>query len=207
MLLVYFGLSPFVSALLVGAVAVVIGLVIGLITLRTRGPAFIISTVALLLMMCSAGPAGNRPGRDQGRGRWQSTRGCSRSWPSPSVAFWVAVAGALWGYSLSYLRPTVFLTIAVASEMVLMVIIGGNGTVAGPVVGAVLLVFVNEFSIARFGSSELNIVVTGLLLIVLLFFPAGIVGEPARTPPVAPYPRLKLADAPNRAELRSCALS
>jgi len=30
-LLVYFGLSPFVSALLVGAVAVVIGLVIGLI--------------------------------------------------------------------------------------------------------------------------------------------------------------------------------
>ena len=99
-------------------------------------------------------------------------------------AFWVAVAGALWGYSLSYLRPTVFLTIAVAA---LMVNIGGKGTVAGPVVGAVLLVFVNEFSIARFGSSELNIVVTGLLLIVLLFFPAGIVGEPARTPPVAPY--------------------
>lgn len=47
--------------------------------------------------------------------------------------FWVAVVGALWGYSLSYLRPTIFLTIAVAAEMVLMVIIGGKGTVAGPV--------------------------------------------------------------------------
>jgi len=115
------------------------------------------------------------------------------------------VAGALWGYSLSYLRPTVFLTIAVAAEMVLMVIIGGTGHGGRPRRGRGAVV--NEFSIARFGSSELHIVVTGLLLIVLLFFPAGIVGEPARTPPVAPYPRLGLADAPNRAELRSCALS
>jgi branched-chain amino acid transport system permease protein len=42
----------------------------------------------------------------------------------------------------------------------------------------VLLVLVNEFSVARFGSSELNLVVTGvLLLVVLLFFPAGIVGS------------------------------
>ena len=62
--------------------------------------------------------------------------------------------------------------------MVLMAIIGGRGTVAGPVLGAILLVAVNELSVARFGSSELNIVVTGvILLVVLIFFPLGIVGS------------------------------
>jgi branched-chain amino acid transport system permease protein len=92
-------------------------------------------------------------------------------------AFFVAVVGSFWGYSLSYLRPTVFLTIAVAAQMVLMVIIGGRGTVAGPVVGAVLLVALDEASIAWFGATELNIVVTGgLMIIVLLFFPEGVVG-------------------------------
>ncbi|HLE95582.1 MAG TPA: branched-chain amino acid ABC transporter permease, partial [Acidimicrobiia bacterium] len=92
-------------------------------------------------------------------------------------AFWVGAAGAVWGYSLTYLRPTIFFTIAIAAEMVLMSIIGGRGTVAGPVVGAVLLVALNEISVSQFGSNELNIVVTGaIMLVVLMFFPLGVVG-------------------------------
>ncbi|HSL25817.1 MAG TPA: branched-chain amino acid ABC transporter permease, partial [Acidimicrobiia bacterium] len=92
-------------------------------------------------------------------------------------AFFVGAAGAIWGYSLTYLRPTIFFIIGVAAQMVLMVIIGGRGTVAGPVVGAVLLVALNEISVSQFGSNELNIVVTGvIMLVVLLFFPQGIVG-------------------------------
>ena len=78
---------------------------------------------------------------------------------------------------MSYLRPTIFFIIGVAAQMVLMVIIGGRGTVAGPAVGAVLLVTLNEVAVSQFGSSELNIVVTGvILLVVLLFFPLGVVG-------------------------------
>ncbi|HSK94985.1 MAG TPA: branched-chain amino acid ABC transporter permease [Euzebyales bacterium] len=228
--LLYFGLSPLVTALFGGLVAVVVGLVIGLITLRTRGPAFIISTIALLLMVRLWFDNWDRIGGSNGASlplppfpvAWAKApfyyamlvtaigavylayrvrhskfglglRAIAQDEIKAEVAgidtrmykvmafavsvFWVAVAGAIWGYSLSYLRPTIFLTIAVAAEMVLMVIVGGKGTVAGPVVGAVLLVFVHEFSVARFGSSELNLVVTGgLLLIVLLFFPAGVVG-------------------------------
>jgi ABC-type branched-subunit amino acid transport system permease subunit len=42
---------------------------------------------------------------------------------------------------------------------------------------AVLFVAANEFFVARFGASELNIAATGALLIcALLFFPDGIVG-------------------------------
>ena len=87
------------------------------------------------------------------------------------------MAGALWGYYLTYLGPTIFLTILVGAKFVLMTILGGRGTVAGPVVGAVVFIVANEFFVASFGATELNIAATGLLLIlVLLFFPEGIVG-------------------------------
>jgi branched-chain amino acid transport system permease protein len=93
-------------------------------------------------------------------------------------AFFPGVVGALWGYSLAYLRPVIFLIIAVAARMVLMVIVGGRGTVAGPVIGAVLIIALDEASVTFFGSSELNLVITGaILVVVLLFFPAGIVGS------------------------------
>ena len=49
-LLVYQGWSPFLIAPVAGLVGMAVGVVVGLITLRTRGPAFIIATIALLLM-------------------------------------------------------------------------------------------------------------------------------------------------------------
>ena len=49
-LLYYDGISPFLTAPLGGLAAVALGFLAGFITLRTRGPAFIISTIALLFM-------------------------------------------------------------------------------------------------------------------------------------------------------------
>jgi len=230
-LLVYYGWSPFITALLSGVVAVAVGTVVGLITLRTRGPAFIISTVALMLMvriwfdnweligganglslplltlsdfglvkvpfyygmlLCAAGSTylAYRIKRSKlGLGlraiahdevKAQSAGIDVNQYKIMAFAisvFFVAVVGALWGYSLSYLRPTVFLTLAVAAQMVLMVLLGGRGSIAGPVLGSALFVLLNEYSVAQFGSSEINIAVMGLfLVIVLLFFPEGIVG-------------------------------
>ena len=48
--LYYYNVSPFLTAVAGGLAAVALGFVAGLITLRTRGPAFIISTIALLFM-------------------------------------------------------------------------------------------------------------------------------------------------------------
>lgn len=230
-LLVYQGWSPFVTAPVAGLVGMALGVVVGLITLRTRGPAFIIATIALLLMSALVfdnwelvGGANGlslpipQYSRDWARVPFYAGMAVTAigsvllSWKvahsklglglralaqdetkaevlgintrrykiiayALSAAF-PAVAGAIWGYSLTYVRPSVFFTIAIAAQMVLMAIIGGRGTVAGPVVGAVLLVAVNEGSVARFGSSELNIVVTGaILLVVLIFFPLGVVGS------------------------------
>jgi branched-chain amino acid transport system permease protein len=92
-------------------------------------------------------------------------------------AFFPGMAGAIWGYSLTYLRPTAFFLISVAAQMVLMAIIGGRGTVAGPVIGAFFLVSLNELSIRYFGASELNLTITGVVMVLaLLFFPMGLVG-------------------------------
>jgi len=93
-------------------------------------------------------------------------------------AFFIGFVGGIWGYTLTYLRPVAFLAIAVAARMVLMAIVGGRGTVAGPVVGAVVIFAVDEFAVRQFGDTSLNIVVAGsLLVLALLFFPQGIIGS------------------------------
>lgn len=230
-LLVYQGWSPFLIAPVAGLVGMAVGVVVGLITLRTRGPAFIIATIALLLMASLVFDNWELVGGANGLSlplpafprewvrvpfyaamaviaiasvllSWKvahsklglGLRALAQDETKAEVlgintrrykiiayalsAIFPAMAGAVWGYSLTYVRPSVFFTIGIAAQMVLMAIIGGRGTVAGPVMGAVLLVAVNEMSVARFGSSELNIVVTGvILLIVLIFFPLGIVGS------------------------------
>jgi branched-chain amino acid transport system permease protein len=90
----------------------------------------------------------------------------------------IGSAGAIWGYYLTYLRPSIFLMVSLGTMIVLMAILGGRGTVAGPVIGAAVMIGINEFVVAKLGATELNIVITGLILIfVLLFFPEGIVGS------------------------------
>ena len=228
--LYYYDVSPFLTAVVGGLAAVALGFVAGLITLRTRGPAFIISTIALLFMFLlifenveylggTAGlplPVVPLP-RDWLKAPFfyamllaavgsivlsyqvahskfgLGLRAIAEDETKAEVAgvptrfykilafalsaFWVGFVGAMWGYSLSFVRPTLFFTVAISAQMVLMAIIGGRGTVAGPVVGAVLIMAINEFSITQFGSSEINIVIAGVLLVtVLLFFPFGIVG-------------------------------
>lgn len=230
LLLLELGWSPFATALLSGTVAMGLGVVAGLITYRTRGPSFIISTIALLLVVTLLMDNWSYLGGSNGLSlplvpvhvSWikvpfyyamlaaaagavalgyrvaHSKFGLAlRAIAADEVkaetsgintrryklmafalsAFFPGVVGALWGYSISYLRPVIFLIIAVAARMVLMAIVGGRGTVAGPVIGAVLIVAFDETSVALFGSSELNLAVTGALMaLMLLFFPGGIVG-------------------------------
>ncbi|HVR31329.1 MAG TPA: branched-chain amino acid ABC transporter permease [Acidimicrobiia bacterium] len=230
MLLLELGWSPFVTAPLAGLFAMMLGLVAGLITYRTHGPSFIISTIALLLVVTllmdnwsylggSSGLSLPLPGFDVtwlkvpfyyamfiaavgsvllGYRVQHSKFGLAlRAIAADEVkaeaagistrrfkvmafalsAFFPGAVGAIWGYSLAYLRPVIFLLIAIAARMVLMTIIGGRGTVAGPVIGAALVIFLDEVSVTLFGATELNLVITGALLIVtLLFFPMGVVG-------------------------------
>src|SRR5512140_689849 len=51
MLFVFFQVSPFLTAPMAGIAAMLSGLLFGLIALRTRGATFIISTIALVLLL------------------------------------------------------------------------------------------------------------------------------------------------------------
>lgn len=227
-----FNIPVFYSAPFAGLMAMLVGFVVGFITLRVRGPSFIIATVALVLltrvaldnwdyvqgargmtlplliedrvyakipfyyaMLVIASGAVYLSYRIRHSKFGLGLRAISQDEIKAESAgiptnwykilafalsgFFIGAAGAIWGHYLNYLQPAIFLMILVGAQMVLMSILGGKGTVAGPVVGAVLVILINEAILSSpFGSSELNIFMTGLLmLLVLLFFPNGLVGS------------------------------
>lgn len=230
-MLIHLDIPVFLSAPFAGVIALLFGLVIGLITLRVKGPSFIISTVALVLvariLIDNWAFVGGANGislplfsRDAATAKIPfyygmliiaigavygsyrirhsklglGLRAISQDEIKAESAgiptnmykilafalsgFFIGAAGSLWGHYSSYLSPGSFLLILVGAQMVLMSILGGKGTVAGPAVGAVTVVLVNEFFLSNFGGTELNIFGTGLLLLlVLMFFPDGIVGS------------------------------
>jgi branched-chain amino acid transport system permease protein len=78
---------------------------------------------------------------------------------------------------ITYLNPA-DAGFAVALNGILYVVIGGTGTLAGPIVGALVMTIMPEL-FRLFG--EARLLVFGLLLIlVTIFFPQGIVGGARR---------------------------
>jgi branched-chain amino acid transport system permease protein len=86
-----------------------------------------------------------------------------------------AAAGAFYANYFLFVDPTIVLPLALSVEIVLMAIIGGLGTVAGPVLGAVLLKLSSEIFRSYF--EQANLLIYGaLLIIVILFMPGGLMG-------------------------------
>lgn len=231
MLFVFLRISPFLTAPLAGIFAMLGGLLFGLIALRTRGSTFIISTIALVLLVTEFLDKWKLTGGTNGLpmpmitlvGQYAKIpyyyyllvimvlaiitsylirhskfglglRAISQDEIKAEVAgiptrrykilafgisgLFIGMAGAIWGSYLTYLRPSIFLPVSIGTTIVLMAILGGKGTVSGPAIGAAIMIAVNEFVVSKLGATELNIVVTGLILIfVLLYFPEGIVGS------------------------------
>lgn len=234
MILARYGVSSLITAPLAGLIAAILGYGVGMITLKVRGPSFIISSIALLMiariLFDNWGLIGGANGLTLPTNdlsvQWAKLPyyyamliiAAVSVWASYKIkhskfglglraiakdeikaesagintrfykvlafalsAFFVGMAGAVWGEYLTYLRPNIFLLIGVSANLVLMSILGGKGTIAGPVIGAILIVALNEIFVALLGASEINILGTGVVMIlVLMFFPLGIIGTLAR---------------------------
>jgi branched-chain amino acid transport system permease protein len=234
MLLAYFNISTLITALPAGLLAAALGFATGMITLKMRGPTFIISSIALLMVarilfdnwdFVGGANGVTLPKLDlsaqwiklpfyyaflaiavvtvyvsfkikhskfglhlraisQDEVKAESAGIDTRLYKSTAFAisaFFVGACGAIWGEYLTYIRPNLFLILLIGVNMVLMCILGGKGTVAGPIVGAIMIVAFNEASVAFFGASEINIMGTGLIMVVtLMYFPNGVVGTLAR---------------------------
>lgn len=88
-----------------------------------------------------------------------------------------AVAGGFYGFYITYLHPA-DASFWVSLNAILFVVIGGAGTLVGPVIGAFVMTVLPE-SLRLF--EEFRLLVFGaLLIVVVMFFPSGIVGG-ART--------------------------
>jgi branched-chain amino acid transport system permease protein len=86
-----------------------------------------------------------------------------------------ALAGAFYANYFLFVDTTIVLPLSLSVEIVLMAIIGGLGTVQGPVIGAILLKLASE--IFRYQFTNANLLIYGLLLVlVILFLPDGLLG-------------------------------
>lgn len=88
-------------------------------------------------------------------------------------AMFGGLAGAIYAHYQSFINPEIF-GVAQSLDAILAVIIGGSGTIAGPVIGAFFVVFLPEY--LRFADS-FRLILYGLVLVLAtIFMPRGIVG-------------------------------
>jgi branched-chain amino acid transport system permease protein len=88
-------------------------------------------------------------------------------------AMYAGLAGALYAHFQGFINPEIF-GVAQSLDAILAVILGGSGTIAGPVIGAFLVVFLPE--LLRFADS-FRLILYGLILVLAtIFMPVGIVG-------------------------------
>jgi branched-chain amino acid transport system permease protein len=86
--------------------------------------------------------------------------------------FYAGVGGALYAHYQGFINPESF-GVAQSLDGILAVILGGSGTILGPVIGAFAVIFLPEF--LRFADG-FRLIVYGLLLVVAtIFMPKGIV--------------------------------
>ena len=88
----------------------------------------------------------------------------------------VAMAGGLYAYYVGIIYPEFVFNPALDVAIVMMAFLGGVGTLAGPLVGAILAEPLQYYLNLQFGGESVNLVLFGaLLLIILLVLPQGIV--------------------------------
>ncbi|MFQ5789665.1 MAG: branched-chain amino acid ABC transporter permease [Acidobacteriota bacterium] len=90
-------------------------------------------------------------------------------------SFLVGLGGSFYAQFIFYIVPEKVFGFDFSISMILMTIIGGLGTVAGPVIGATLFLLLEQFVLVRFSSLHLGSF--GVLLIgLVLFEPRGLAG-------------------------------
>jgi ABC-type branched-subunit amino acid transport system ATPase component/ABC-type branched-subunit amino acid transport system permease subunit len=221
--------TPWVWVPLAAVVTAVVALLLGLVSLRTRGPSFVIITVAFLFLVqviavnwkdLTNGTAGlslplptwdidiiNWPfyyvlcgilalqlllswwiqRTKLGMGliaiREDETKAATVGINLPvekmlafvASSFFVGAAGAVLGYYLTFIDPRGMFNILFSVQVVLSVLVGGKGTLWGPVIGAFFIEWLNEVANNDLGGGNARLLIFGGLLVgLVLFLPTGI---------------------------------
>jgi len=92
-------------------------------------------------------------------------------------AFLPAVAGALFFFKSAFIQPDDAFDLVLSTEAIVMVMLGGQGTVVGPAFGAFLYEELRSTLLTTQVFSNFQLVIAGvLLLLIVLFVPGGLMG-------------------------------
>jgi branched-chain amino acid transport system permease protein len=231
LLLLRFGLSPFYTLILGGALAGVLAAIIGYPCLRLRGPYFVLVTfclgLAVRVVVINLEWTGSSTGlwlpflkvsmfanrtifyevmlsimaltilaamwiekskfgiglraifQDEDSAETQGVNATKLKIAAFIVsAFLAGMAGGIYGYYRSYIHPDFIFDVSISVLVVLMALLGGRQSWVGPVIGASIVVVINEILTAYLGiGAEFSRIIYGLLLaIVIMYLPNGLVG-------------------------------
>ncbi len=88
-------------------------------------------------------------------------------------AFLTGLAGGFYAHYISYVGPEVF-RFAFMVSMIIMVLVGGKGTLIGPLIGALLVTLLEEYLRE---AKELRLLLFGIaVMLIVLFMPKGLMG-------------------------------
>jgi ABC-type branched-subunit amino acid transport system ATPase component/ABC-type branched-subunit amino acid transport system permease subunit len=91
-------------------------------------------------------------------------------------AVFVGMAGAIYGYYLAFVDPSGMFSILLSVQILLSMLLGGRGTLFGPVLGAFLIEPLNEWANNNLGGGNSRLLIFGGLMgLVVLFLPRGII--------------------------------
>ena len=94
-------------------------------------------------------------------------------------AFLTAICGSFYAQYILYIDPPSVLSLDISIKMVLIAVLGGAGTIIGPVLGAAILIPLSEYSRILLGGTGkgVDLIVFGaLILVISVFQPQGVAG-------------------------------
>lgn len=106
----------------------------------------------------------------------------------------VGLLGAVYGYSVGYFTTNTVFRLDFSLNMIVFCLIGGIGTIAGPVIGTAVMLLLTQVVLSRL--LDIHLLITGLVVVgIILLMPGGILGalrqlflRRQRQAPEAPIP-------------------
>jgi branched-chain amino acid transport system permease protein len=101
----------------------------------------------------------------------------AKTWAYVLSAFFPGMIGVVFFFKNGYVEPIPAFPLHLSIEMIVMVMLGGQGTVLGPVLGAGGYIGLRGFLLVSALFKNIQMVVAGVfLLVIVLFIPAGVIG-------------------------------
>ncbi len=89
-------------------------------------------------------------------------------------AIFTAFAGGIYAYWMTFIDPSGVFDIMIGVKSFVMMLLGGGGTILGPIIGASILELVSEFVWSNF--LILHMMILGIIIVItVMFMPRGII--------------------------------